>query len=117
MLRYVLSGTSAARRRILALPTAPRPETARPTRFISTRFKTTNRLLPGIYPAYVESSPDMHAWHPGKLTLVCKPEIQPLVPLVPRGIQVVLLLLVRHGAPFLLPDLVAPHIVRLHQHI
>lgn len=47
-------------------------------------------------------------------TLMIKPEIQPLVPLVSRVLQVIQPLRVGHGIPLLVSRLIAPDIVPLH---
>ena len=44
---------------------------------------------------------------------MCKSKVQPLIAFIRCVIQIVQPLLLRHGIPFLLPDLILPHIIPL----
>ena len=41
-----------------------------------------------------------------------EPEVQPLVPLILRVLQILMLLILAHRTPFLLPRMVAPSVVQ-----
>jgi hypothetical protein len=64
------------------------------------------------YGAFYALSPPFISTIPRGMHLsVSKPEIQPLIPLISRSLQILQLLFLRHSIPLVSPGLVSPEIV------